>query len=258
MTRLPMSRSNARLRIVDGLATDEVTALPWDLRAGRAALALLLEAQDCSQDLGCSSWNFAVEIAVLHHSGATASILRWLVGKGYLAHAREVTAPREAARSFREDAGLRFGRRTCFVLTQAGLRFARQVLAVTPCQTSAAHFAEARTGYAQGNRFAVPSWDAQRRELRLGSAIVKQFRVPAANQQLILQAFQEEGWPVRIDDPLPTYPGRDPKRRLHETITSLNRNQKLRLVHFLGDGTGQGISWELHPLDRSGGQGDGL
>src|SRR5947207_475841 len=33
--------------------------------------------------------------------------------------------------------------------------------------------------------------------------LVKHFRRPAPNQYLILDVFQEENWPERIDDPLP-------------------------------------------------------
>jgi len=37
----------------------------------------------------------------------------------------------------------------------------------------------------------------------------------------------------------------DSKRRLHDTINSLNRNQKQSLIRFLGDGKGEGIRWEF-------------
>jgi hypothetical protein len=36
--------------------------------------------------------------------------------------------------------------------------------------------------------------------------VVKEFKLPAPNQETILTAFQEEGWPPRIDDPLPPVP----------------------------------------------------
>ena len=35
------------------------------------------------------------------------------------------------------------------------------------------------------------------------------------------------------------------KRRLHDTINSLNRCQKHSMIRFIGDGTGEGIRWEL-------------
>lgn len=42
----------------------------------------------------------------------------------------------------------------------------------------------------------------------------------------------------------PPQPGIEPKRRLHETVYSLNRNQKRFLIRFFGNGNGQGVRWE--------------
>ena len=97
----------------------------------------------------------------------------------------------------------------------------------------------------QLNRSHVPKWDSSRHELRLGHALVKVFKLPSRNQEAILLAFEEESWPPRIDDPLSPQGDIDPKRRLHDTIKSLNRHQKNYLVRFIGDGTGEGIRWEL-------------
>ena len=91
----------------------------------------------------------------------------------------------------------------------------------------------------------IPHWDHDCRELRFGSYLVKQFKVPAENQELILSAFEEEGWPPHLDDPLPPRPELDSKQRLHDAINRLNRNQKRRLIRFHGDGNGQGLRWEL-------------
>ena len=53
-----------------------------------------------------------------------------------------------------------------------------------------------------------------------------------------------EGWAL-----LPQ-PGQDSRRRLHEAIDRLNRNQINRLIRFRGNGNGRGILWE--PIvDRS-------
>ena len=89
-----------------------------------------------------------------------------------------------------------------------------------------------------------PTWDGVHRELRLGLVVVKSFRQPAKNQQLILEAFQEQHWPLRIDDPLPGGDNVVRKERLHDAIKKLNR-QKVRLIHFKSDGLGKGILWEL-------------
>ena len=69
----------------------------------------------------------------------------------------------------------------------------------------------------------MPKWDAELRELRLGSQLLRRFRQRASCQEAILSAFEEEGWPARIDDPLPPKSGHDAKRRLHSTIENLNR-----------------------------------
>lgn len=63
-------------------------------------------------------------------------------------------------------------------------------------------------------------------------------------------AFEEEGWPPRIDDPLPPLAQLDPRRRLHDTIKALNRKQKRALLRFMGDGSGEGIRWEFIAAER--------
>lgn len=92
---------------------------------------------------------------------------------------------------------------------------------------------------------AAPCWDPQLRELRVGHVLVKRFRQPSTNQERILLAFEEEGWPPRIDDPLPPDPQHDTKQRLRTTLKSLNRNEQHGLIRFHSDGTGQGVLWDL-------------
>ncbi len=220
-------------------------------------LRLLLEAHVYAADLRRSVWDFAVEIAALRKSGMSRNDLRWLICKGYLEHGRETTVPQEEGRTFRRSKGLAFGRRTCCVLTETGVEFAQAVLSQTRGNLAAAAASDmdsesVRPEVSDGNgsmhrvvEKLVPRWDRQRQELRVGPYLVKQFKVPAANQERILAAFEEDGWPVKIDDPLPPHPEQDPKRRLHDTINSLNRNQKYRVLRFTGDGSGQGIRWSL-------------
>jgi len=90
----------------------------------------------------------------------------------------------------------------------------------------------------------TPEWNAGRRELRYDGKVVKRYRVPAANQQVILSVFQEMGWPECIDDPLSPDGEHDPKQRLQATIKSLNRSQLVEAVRFHGNGTGSQIYWE--------------
>ena len=49
---------------------------------------------------------------------------------------------------------------------------------------------------------ARPRWIAEARELWLGDRLVKRFRRSATAQEIVLAAFEEEGWPRHIDDPL--------------------------------------------------------
>lgn len=99
----------------------------------------------------------------------------------------------------------------------------------------------------------APTWDADTRKLSLDGVVIKHFRCPAPLQEAILAAFEELGWPARIDDPLPPLPGRNQKKRLRVTIGKLNSGLSCPLVRFKSDGRGQGIcheiiggAWEAH------------
>jgi hypothetical protein len=86
----------------------------------------------------------------------------------------------------------------------------------------------------------VPAWNKDRGELSYRTVVVKRVRTAVAtNVVKVLDVFQEEGWPDRIDDPLD--PSKD-QQRLHETIKRLNDN--LKEIRFHADGMGQGIVWE--------------
>ena len=139
---------------------------------------------------------------------------------------------------------MRLSERSCFVLTEKGALDARHVCpGKAPERTKLPGNPDGNRPDADGKT--VPRWDGRCRELRVQDRVVKQFNVPARNQELILAAFEELGWPPHVDDPLPPLPGVDSKQRLHDTINRLNRNQKHRLLHFRGDGWGQGIRWHL-------------
>ena len=96
-----------------------------------------------------------------------------------------------------------------------------------------------------GSTTVQPVWDRQRRELRIGEILVKRFKWPAENQERVLDAFQENGWPDYLDDPLKRHPKICPKRRLHDTLKCLNRKQINEVIKFRGDGTGLGIRLEI-------------
>lgn len=205
------------------------------------ALALLIEGHECASDLKQQTWEFAVEGVEFARAGVSRNLLRWLVCKGYVEHAVEVVQPDQQGRKFRPSDRLCFSRRSCFVITPSGVELARQHLLTGKSEAVVSSADPERLTHANP---LLPCWDEQRRELRLEGEVVKKYKRPAPNQELILQVFQEEGWPPRIDDPLPIRSDRSPRIRLHDTINQLNQAQKVPRIRFRGDGTGQGVFWE--------------
>jgi hypothetical protein len=226
---------------VDGNGVD-VAPLHHEVLA--AGLHLLLTADLCAADSGENAWLFAVEIDQLREAGLLDPWLRWLVVKTLVLHRAETTLFGQNDRTFRDIGRLRFCSESCFVLTPEGRQFARDLCAngvaaaAAQCPPQSHLFAE------PGKVTSTPEWDCTRKELVLNGIVVKRFRVQSPNQETVLMAFHEEGWPVRIDDPLPPTVNHCPKRRLHDTIKNLNRHQLHRMIRFQGDGTGEGVLWE--------------
>ena len=241
----------------------------------------LARAADYAQDLGNSLWEFAVEIDRLLALGMTTSDLRWLAKRGYVIHGREVTSPRDAVRRFEPpEQNLAFSPTTCFVLTAGGLgMLGRDRSLASPAvvgmpallernvdrsdarliENGASDADELGTAGSielpsrrlidaqsqQSLEGVLPNWDRESRTFLVGEYLIKRFRVPSPNQESVLDAFQEEGWPQSIDDPLPPSGDQHPKRCLRDTIKCLNLNQASRMIRFHGDGTGQRVLWQL-------------
>jgi hypothetical protein len=195
-----------------------------------SAMAPLVEAYRCAQSMGQDVWEFAVEIRCLREAAMTHNHLRWLLAQGWIAQALDKSQPSRHRRTLRRVANLSLSESACFVLTETGFQF------------SECHAEPPANGQLEGAR---PSWDAMHRELRVGPVVVKRFKQAAPNQQTILDAFEEEGWPPFIDDPLPPQPDQDVKRRLHYTIDNLNRAYEQPLLHFYAGGNGQRIGWRV-------------
>lgn len=209
----------------------------------RDGVILLLTAYECAHSVGRDIWDFAMEISSLRRTGLADNDLRWLTLKNYVVHAREVTSKEEDRRHFRPTGNLCFSKRTCFVLTEAGALFACRELneSSPPAPTDVL----ALSGQHNLEAAILPTWDADERELRIGRRLIKRFRRCAVNQERILDSFQEDGWPHRIDDPIPPKPDQNQRQRLRDAISSLNKHQEIELMRFRGDGTGRGIIWEL-------------
>ncbi len=212
----------------------------------QSAIQALLEASDYACQTTGDPWEFAVEIRQLRGLGLTSNDLRYLVRKSLVEHAREMTIVGQDGRKFQQTGDLTFTKRTCFVLTSTGVAAAREALETKSGSNGSALAASTALDAPTPTPGVVaPTWDPEKRELRIDGRVVKRFKWHAENQERVLAAFDEEGWPFRIDDPLPPHPEQDSKRRLSDTIKCLNRKQTSELLRFRGDGTGEGVVWEF-------------
>jgi len=220
-----------------------------------SAARLLGRAAHYADLLHRSPWQFAVELREINAVGLSVIDLRYLVSLGLLEHADEVPSQPSEGRLFESSVRLSFSARTCFILSATG-RTAVSHLVYRHVSSShsvdhdhTTHLANAGTCHTTPTppqRLVCelkPTWNQDRCQLIFNGHLVKEYHAPAKNQYLVLSAFQEEDWPVRIDDPLPPVAGLDSKRRLHLTIAALNRFQKNAIIHFGGDGTGCGVRW---------------
>ena len=205
----------------------------------RAALTLLRHARDCALDAQAPAWDFALEIGQLYAAGLTITDLRWMVVKEFVEHADETSVHGSEHRSFTPSRGLNFLPTTCVLLTIKGAALAARQNAAPPDEVPGAN------GKSHPQASLKPHWDAARRELSLGDRMVKQFHVPARNQELILSAFQKEDWLESIDDPLTGEFEIDPKTRLNDAIYRLNHKQLACLIRFHVNRHGSGVCWSL-------------
>jgi hypothetical protein len=205
---------------------------------------LLLEARRCAGRAERSLWEFAVELDDLQRAGLSKSQLRWLICRGHVEMRRETTRLQDQARRFARHGNLQFSGSCCFVLTEAGERFAETTLRRRNLGQHRRHAASHERGAGTMAVPICPRWDPALRELWWGDRLVKRFRVPSPNQELVLTAWEEDRWPVHLPDPLPVKAGINAKCRLQDTIKRLNRHQVHRLLRFAGDGSGHRIRWE--------------
>jgi hypothetical protein len=89
----------------------------------------------------------------------------------------------------------------------------------------------------------LPRWDDDNRTLYLGDKPIKVYgRHPAENQTALLNAFQAQGWPTTIPTPF------QGARKLNSTIAALNSSLRATRLRFRGDGTGEGVRWQIEDL----------
>jgi hypothetical protein len=91
-----------------------------------------------------------------------------------------------------------------------------------------------------------PVWLHEPGELYWKDVCIKRLRNDAARQRLVLKAFEDQGWPKCLPDPLPPTKGCNRKKRLHDTVWSLNSGLQ-GSIRFHVYGTGCGFRWEPIP-----------
>jgi hypothetical protein len=218
---------------------------------GAGALSILWEAYAAALSIRENIWNFAVELDQLQTGGLSLTELRWLVSKGYVEHAVETFPGKPDGRRFKSVGRFSILPSTCVVLTPVGARWFIDAVVRRPRGDAAEGNGQAGSAVSSESALVVkPDWDRATRTLCLGREIIKRFQRVASAQQLILEAFEEEGWPQHIDDPLPPRPGVKPAHRLHHAINNLNRGLA-PLIRFRGDGLGRGIRWEMFLVNKA-------
>lgn len=217
------------------------------------ALRLLLDGFEYACDSDHSLWEFAVSYDEICQLGLHSNDIRWLIARGWILHGHECHELNHDSRHIRPNKTTNFAKTSCFVLTETGKHVAQshgprsmhlKSISLNECETLVSPILSKQHSH--------PEWNVHRHELLVNQQLIKRYRWPAENQEAVLNAFQEEGWPARIDDPIPPQSNIDPKRRLADTIKCLNRNHLVHLVRFRGDGTGEGVLWDFIPIPHPG------
>ena len=95
----------------------------------------------------------------------------------------------------------------------------------------------------RNRRRMIPHWDAETDSLRWLDHLVK-VRFDAANLRAVLDTFEAQDWPHHIVNPLHAGNGVTGKRRLQQTVKSLNERLHGTGLHLRMDGEAMGVCWE--------------
>ena len=88
-----------------------------------------------------------------------------------------------------------------------------------------------------------PNWNKQDKTLYYEGNVVKRFSRIAVNQFLVLDGFEELGWPMELDSPLTGGGNRDPVTMTQDTAKNLNDRRESESIKFSTNGRGTGFSW---------------
>lgn len=215
------------------------------------ALQALKQAHDSAFEFHTNVWEFSIELEQMLGFGVATHVLRAMVCQGWIQHQRETSKTNASNRTFEAATGLNFCERSCFAITKEGYLFIQSQAGLESLDTSAVKnrgnkMSNSGSAASGSIRRAQPVWDRDKREFRLGDVLVKKFKWPAKNQEALLSAFEDAGWPMHLKNPLPPS-GISMKQQLHDTIKCLNQGQVNECVKFRGDGTALGVRLEINP-----------
>ena len=88
-----------------------------------------------------------------------------------------------------------------------------------------------------------PEWDSGRRILRVAD-FTRRINPNAKNLILILDSFQELGWPPGVDNPVPPIGDKTPEKTLRDAVTGLNKGMEDCPIKFAMRNSGEGIGWD--------------
>ncbi len=135
-----------------------------------------------------------------------------------------------------------FPEATRFTVTRRGASIARTLLAPSaPPNSPDAHSPRLRSITSN-----EPVWDHAEGDLWFRGQLVRHFRKAVSLQRTLLDAFQKQGSPESLPDPLLQAGERGVRFRcrLHDTVKYLNRGQMTPFLQFfLADG-GHAVGWK--------------
>ncbi len=100
------------------------------------------------------------------------------------------------------------------------------------------------------SRLAKPEWRATARQLWYGHCLLKVYRRHAPNQMILLDAFQQAGWPTWMASPFSCDPFDDEMQLLRDTIKNVNRGHRHRLLRFVIDARCRYVGWRFMPRGK--------
>jgi hypothetical protein len=185
-----------------------------------------------------------VPLSHLRGKGVPDHLLLWMIFQAHVVHSQAAANDAKGGDDGASTGSLLLTASSSFSLTDLGELFASRFLDDVLASFEEAILEAAWDMLIVGRL--TPWYDKDDRVFWWGRHVLKCFRQPSPNQELVLSAAEELQWTSWFDDPLPKRAGKSPKIRLHDTIKDLNRRQAPHLIHFKGDGTGSRIGWEYH------------